>query len=53
MYILLYSAVIVFRDAFCCSFLGQARDDFLNHPHGENMKARAGRQTACMLDPFK
>ena len=47
MYIMLYGEVTVFRDEFCFSFLGQTRNVFLNHPQGENTKARAGRQPVC------
>jgi len=47
MYVMLYSKVIVFGDEICFIFFGQTRNGFLNHPQGENMKARAGRQPVC------
>jgi hypothetical protein len=47
MYIKQYSQVTVFRDEFYFSFLGQAGNDFLNYPQGENMKAPAGRRSVC------
>ena len=52
MYIMLYSEVIVFRDEFCFSFLGQTRNGFSEPSPGRKYEGSCWK-TACMLDLFK